>query len=95
MKGIVVIVLVGVALILVTAPWARAPEPQHGTVAVSSSAATSHTAAHAGMTQQMRAGGPVAPMRSDPMWGMMRDPAHIRAEETYQRDLDRMLGRGG
>ena len=94
MKGIIAVVLVGAALLLVAAPW-TANAPPHPTVAVLSDAANAHTPAHAGMTQQMRAGGQAGVMRSDPMWQMMRDPTHIRAEEAYQRDLDRMLGRGG
>ena len=52
-----------------------------------------HVAQHAAMTSRMAAGGPAQPMETDPMWRMMRDPAHIRAEELYQQDLDRMLGR--
>jgi hypothetical protein len=56
-----------------------------------------HTERHARMTSQMRVTGPEArmPVRmaGDPMWQMMHDPAHIRAEEEYQRQMDRMLAR--
>jgi hypothetical protein len=56
-----------------------------------------HIEQHARMTSQMRAAVPGARMQArmagDPMWEMMRDPAHIRAEEEYWRGLDRMLAR--
>jgi hypothetical protein len=56
-----------------------------------------HTERHARMTSQMRVTGPdarmPARMADDPMWQMMYDPAHIRAEEEYQRQMDRMLAR--
>jgi hypothetical protein len=56
-----------------------------------------HTERHARMTKQMRVSRPEARMRArmadDPMWQMMYDPAHIRAEEEYQRQIDRMLAR--
>ena len=52
-----------------------------------------HVQQHAAMTSQMAGGGPTQLMMTDPMWRMMRDPAHIRAEELYQQELDRMLGR--
>lgn len=56
-----------------------------------------HIEQHARMTSQMRAAVPDARMQArmagDPMWEMMRHPAHIRGEEEYQRGLDRMLAR--
>jgi hypothetical protein len=56
-----------------------------------------HTERHARMTSQMRVTGPEAHMPArmagDPMWQMMYDPAHIRAEEEYRRQMDRMLAR--
>jgi hypothetical protein len=56
-----------------------------------------HTERHARMTKQMRVSMPDARMRArmadDPMWQMMYHPAHIRAEEQYQRQIDRMLAR--
>jgi hypothetical protein len=56
-----------------------------------------HTERHARMTKQMRVSTPDARMQArmadDPMWQMMYDPAHIRAEEEYQRQVDRMLAR--
>ena len=55
-----------------------------------------HVQQHADMTEQMRSmtAGATAPhMAGSSMWQMMRDPAHIRAEEQYHRDLDRMLAR--
>jgi hypothetical protein len=56
-----------------------------------------HTERHARMTSQMRVTGPEARMPArmvgDPMWQMMYDPTHIRAEEEYQRQMDRMLAR--
>jgi hypothetical protein len=56
-----------------------------------------HTERHSRMTSQMRVTGPQARMPArmvgDPMWQMMYDPAHIQAEEEYQRQMDRMLAR--
>lgn len=56
-----------------------------------------HLGRHAQMTSQMRAARPDAQMgvrmAGDPMWQMMRDPGHIRAEEEYQQGIDRMLAR--
>jgi hypothetical protein len=63
----------------------------------SSGAIREHTERHARMTQQMRVADPdvrmQAWMRNDPMWQMMRSPAHIRAEEQRQAQIDRMLAR--
>jgi hypothetical protein len=56
-----------------------------------------HTERHARMTSQMRVTGPdarmPARMADDPMWQMMYHPAHIRAEEEHQHQMDRMLAR--
>ncbi|HVM55741.1 MAG TPA: hypothetical protein VM262_21330 [Acidimicrobiales bacterium] len=56
-----------------------------------------HTERHARMTTTMRVTAPEARMPArmagDPMWQMMYDPAHIRAEEEYHRQIDRMLAR--
>jgi hypothetical protein len=63
----------------------------------SSGATFDHTERHATMTQQMRVADPDARMQTrmqaDPMWQMMRSPAHIRAEEQRQAQIDRMLAR--
>lgn len=52
---------------------------------------------HVRMTNQMRVSvadaGMRARMAGDPMWQMRFNPAYIRAEEDYQRQMDRMLGR--
>jgi hypothetical protein len=56
-----------------------------------------HIERHARMTSMMRVTGPAtrmsARMASDPMWQMMHEPGHIRAEEDYHRRIDRMLAR--
>jgi hypothetical protein len=56
-----------------------------------------HVERHATMVEQMRVADPdtrmQARMQRDPMWQMMRSPAHIRAEEERQARIDRMLAR--
>jgi hypothetical protein len=63
----------------------------------SSEAIREHTELHVRMTQKMRVADPDARMQTrmqaDPMWQMMRSPAHIRAEEERQAQIDRMLAR--
>ena len=93
MKSALTILLALVVVVAIAAAWA--PTPQSPAAASTSMGSQAHIEQHAAMTQQMTAGGPPQVMNTDPMWRMMRDPAHIRAEEQYQRDLDRMLGRGG
>jgi hypothetical protein len=72
---------------------ARSAEPARAASGVSAD----HIDQHARMTSQMRVAVPDARMQArmagDPMWEMMRHPAHIRAEEDYQGALDRMLAR--
>jgi hypothetical protein len=87
---ITILIAIGLAVLVAAGTWSDGRARQ----SVSSTPPTAHVEQHAAMTQQMRAGGPADAMQSDPMWRMMRDPVHIRAEEQYQRDLDRMLGRG-
>jgi hypothetical protein len=58
-----------------------------------------HTERNARMTSQMRSTPPTAGMRArmaaDPTWDLMRERAHVRAEEEHHRRVDRMLARNG
>jgi hypothetical protein len=78
-------------LILTTPVWGQQDGDPPRAVRPVPEVPIEHVKAQVRMTQQMGVMARDPRMTADPSWQRMQDDAHIRAEEYYQAQLDRML----